>query len=463
MRERPRSVRKDRTYGTGQWIQWEYMSEVESDVERERGELAQQNLTDRPAVGIVATADNVAAVATAVLRAWKRAYQPFVIPASDEAEEALEFARELDARVVEPRPDGTHGSRPIDDLVVAARSMGFPGVMHHADPDQRINYEETATALLEDSSYLMDAIPAEDAALDHDIVVGIPAYNEEVGLGSVILGAKEFADEIIVVDDGSRDRTAEVAESAGATVLQHDDNRGKGAAIQTLFDVVETMDYEALVLLDGDGQHAPTDIHEVVDPVLEREADLVIGSRYLEENEDDETPRYRRFGQRVLDTLTLGSSRTKVSDSQSGFRALSPTAVDRLSITAETFGVETEMIDSAAREQLAIQERPIDVRYEGIDGQTQGALRHGLSVVTFILSLVRDRHPLMFFGLPGMVLLALGGWYGIDAILVYQASGAFYPGKVLVSGFLTILGTLGLFIGLVLNRIGNMIDKVEAE
>jgi hypothetical protein len=121
------------------------------------------------------------------------------------------------------------------------------------------------------------------------------------------------------------------------------------------------------------------------------------------------------------------------------------------------------MISEASSKGLAIEERSIDVRYEGIDGQTQNPLRHGLSVVTFLLTLVRDRHPLLFFGLPGLVFFGIGALYGVDAILIYRATGEFFPAKVLVSGFLTILGTLGLFIGLVLNRIGNMIAEIGSE
>lgn len=117
------------------------------------------------------------------------------------------------------------------------------------------------------------------------------------------------------------------------------------------------------------------------------------------------------------------------------------------------------MIDSAAKEGLDVTERSIDVRYDGIDGQTQNPLRHGLAVVVFILQLVRDKHPLMFFGIPGLILLAVGTLYGIDGILIYRATGEFYPAKIFVSGFLTILGTLGVFLGLVLNQIGNLLDR----
>jgi glycosyltransferase involved in cell wall biosynthesis len=290
------------------------------------------------------------------------------------------------------------------------------------------------------------------------LLVGIPAYNEEVGIGSTILAAKQYTDQIVVIDDGSADNTVEIAKQAGATVLQHDENRGKGGAVKTLLEFARTTSCDALVLIDGDGQHKPKDIPQVIDPVLSEDADIVIGSRYLEENPDDETPFYRRIGQRMLDVLTIGRTGEKLTDTQSGFRALSTDAIDSLQLRTEGIGVESEMIDTAFRQDLSIVEAPIDVRYEGIDGQTYNPLHHGLTVVTFILQLVRDQHPLIFFGVPGLILTVAGTLYGLDAMLIYQSTGAFYPSKVLVSGFTTIIGTLALFCGLILNRISNMIE-----
>ena len=293
------------------------------------------------------------------------------------------------------------------------------------------------------------------------VVVGIPAYNEEHAIASTVLGAKQYVDDVIVVDDGSADQTAERARQAGATVLEHETNKGKGAAIKTLFSHVRELDCDALVLLDGDGQHVPHDIPAVAEPILDDDADITIGSRYLEPNADDETPRYRRFGQRVLDVLTTGSTGTDLTDTQSGFRAFSSSTVENLSLQSNGISVESEMIDAAVQQDLAIEETPIDIRYEGIDGQTYNPLHHGLAVVMFILRLVRDKHPLLFFGVPGLVLTVVGALYGLNGILVYQNTGNFYPAKVLVSGFTTIVGVLGVFCGLILNRISNMIADLQ--
>lgn len=225
-----------------------------------------------------------------------------------------------------------------------------------------------------------------------DVVVGIPAYNEEVAIGSTVLLASHFADEVIVVDDGSSDQTAKIAERAGATVIRHRQNRGKGSAIRTLFDYTQAIEYEALVLIDGDGQHLPTDIPRVTEPVLNDDADLVIGSRYIDSSFDTETPLYRRFGQLAFDHALRWISETPFSDTQSGFRSFSPEAVRELVPQSNGITVESEISSKAAESDLDIEEIPIRVRYDGVDGQTYNSISHGLVVVMFLLRKVKDKY-----------------------------------------------------------------------
>ncbi len=174
----------------------------------------------------------------------------------------------------------------------------------------------------------------------------LPAFNEEVAIGSVVLETKRYANRVIVIDDGSSDRTAEVATLAGAEVIRHEVNMGKGAALKTGFDAVIDLQDEAyrhlsgntglksgvesqngpgreqevIVTIDTDGQHNPADIPKLVEPILKGEADMVNGSRYINGNRKD-TPLYRRLGQIVLDKATNLDSGLNVTDSQSGFRA----------------------------------------------------------------------------------------------------------------------------------------------
>jgi glycosyltransferase involved in cell wall biosynthesis len=387
-------------------------------------------------------------------------YDVILVVGPDTEPGAVRFLRASGLDLVLSESLGAESTDHLSLVTEAGRERGYAGVIYHPDPTETLDYESSAKRLAESQRYAIPGKTTSESATK-DILVGIPAYNEEVGIGSTVHGAAEYADEVLVVDDGSDDRTAEIAEAAGATVTVHEENTGKGGAVKTLFDEAAERDFEVFVLLDGDGQHVPAEIPDVAAPVLEGECDISIGSRYLEQGEEDETPAYRRVGQRVLDIATLGTSGQNLTDTQSGFRAFSPTAVAELSLSTDDIGVETEIIDSAAQQGLEMTETPIEVRYEGIDGQTHSPLYHGLTVITFVLALIRDRHPLVFFGVPGLLLVFVGGLYGIDGILVYRSTGEFYPAKVLASGFLTILGSLGLFTGLVLNRIGNMLGERE--
>jgi glycosyltransferase involved in cell wall biosynthesis len=294
----------------------------------------------------------------------------------------------------------------------------------------------------------------------NNIVVGIPAYNEEIGIGSTILAAQQYCDTIVIVDDGSTDKTAAIADQTDAIVLQHHQNIGKGGAIQTIFEYAADCNFEALVLLDGDGQHIPEEIPDVAAPVIEENVHITIGSRYCE-GKQTETPLYRRFGQRVLDILTTGSAKSKLTDTQSGFRAFSPEAVAELQVDTNGIGVESEMITEAKTKDLEMDEVPIEVRYENVDGQTYNPLQHGLTVVVFILQLIRDRHPLLFFGVPGGILLLVGGGLGLQAAYLYQTTGAFHQWRAISGGFGILLGTLCVFCALVLSQIRNMMVKAD--
>ena len=122
-------------------------------------------------------------------------------------------------------------------------------------------------------------------------LAAIPCYNEETTIGSVVLKAKRYVDEVLVIDDGSTDDTAKVAEYAGAIVLRHGGNKGYGAAIQSCFNYARDHNFDVMTILDGDGQHDADQIQTVMKPVVEEDIDISIGSRFLEDNT---VPLYRR-------------------------------------------------------------------------------------------------------------------------------------------------------------------------
>ncbi|MDY6930798.1 MAG: glycosyltransferase family 2 protein [Halobacteriota archaeon] len=220
--------------------------------------------------------------------------------------------------------------------------------------------------------------------VDLKTIVAMPAFNEEGLIAEMILGAKKYSDEVLVIDDGSLDRTSEIALENGAWVIKHEKNLGKGAAIQTILGEVRRRDVDILVIMDADGQHDPNEIPDFLKSINCREADLVIGTRFMGRNC---IPTYRKLGLRVMNFTTRIASGLDVVDSQSGFRAISKKALNKLTLFENGFAIESEMIVDASLKGLKIKEIPISCRYD-VDGSTLNPLTHGVKVMSGIIKMI---------------------------------------------------------------------------
>ena len=209
----------------------------------------------------------------------------------------------------------------------------------------------------------------------------IPAYNEEVAISAIIKMSLKFVDYVLVVDDGSTDRTSQIAKDAGARVIKHYNNLGKGVSLKDAF--AEVRGYDIVVTIDGDGQHNPNEMPELMRPIREGRADLVNGSRYL--GGRDDASAYRRAALKVLDIATNITSGTHVTDSQSGFRAFSGKTIQCFRFRDTGFGIESEMLADAAENNLRILEVPITVRYDVENPSTNGPVNHVMGVLFKII------------------------------------------------------------------------------
>jgi glycosyltransferase involved in cell wall biosynthesis len=280
------------------------------------------------------------------------------------------------------------------------------------------------------------------------IIAAMPAYNEKRYIGTLVLKVKQYADEVIVIDDGSTDSTYEIAKLAGATVFQHEKRKGKGAAIQKILTEARKKAPDVLVLLDADFQHNPDEIPNVIKPILEG-FDLVIGSREAQANK---TPRYRKFGQKAIYYLARVLSGEKLTDSESGFRALSKKAIAEIHLSENGFAVETEMITKAANKGLKITEVPISNIYIG-DGSTLNPVAHGLEVLTRIITMISESKPLFFFGGGGGILVILGLFTGVRALYIFSTNSVLPIGTTLIAVLLLIIGVFSVLTGIILHML----------
>jgi len=289
------------------------------------------------------------------------------------------------------------------------------------------------------------------------ITVGLPAFNEEKNIGAIIARLMQEYDSVIVCDDGSSDMTPTIAQKMGAIVVSHQRNRGYGAAIQSLFSKAKEIDCDILVTFDADGQHKVVDIKKTIEPILKGNADIVIGSRFMDKNEKD-VPKYREIGIKVITNLVNVESGKKITDAQSGFRAYSKKALVEITPSDSGMGVSTEILIKANQKKLRIAEVPITILYDG-DTSTHNPVSHGTSVLLSTMKFISIEHPLKFYGIPGIIFLAIGLFFVVWTIQEFTETGRIITNISLIGIGSIIFGMMLMMNALMLYSLVNVVRE----
>ncbi len=288
------------------------------------------------------------------------------------------------------------------------------------------------------------------------IVIGIPAFNEEKNIAVILVQLKNISQHIIVCDDGSKDLTSKIAEELGAIVIQHKKNLGYGAAIKTIFSKAQEINADILITFDADGQHRIEDIKKILEPIEKNEADIVIGSRFL--NNSQNIPKYRKIGIKAITELTNITGGTKITDSQSGFRAYNKKILQNIKPTDLGMGISTEILIKTQKIGYKIMEVPITILYEG-DTSTHNPISHGSSVIFSTLKYVAIERPLTFYGIPGVIFLCIGISFGLWATQIFSEQGKIITNIALIGLGGVILGTVLMITATILHSIVSVVRE----
>ena len=292
-------------------------------------------------------------------------------------------------------------------------------------------------------------------------VAAIPAYNEALTIGEVVEKANKHIDQVIVVDDGSKDDTSLAARMAGATVIRHRKNRGYGEAIKSAFYSARKYDADALVILDADGQHEPDEIPRLLTALEEGNYDIVIGSRHLEKTNGKEIPAYRKIGLKILDAFTKAAANGSY-DSQSGYRAYSRRALHILEPEESGMSVGSEILIQAQNIGLIIGQVPITVKYN-TRKPPRSPMKHGATVMISLIKLIAEKHPLIFFGVTGIVFMGAGIYTGASVMRTYDETSQLAIGRALVTAILAISGIFLAVSAMTLYAIQDTVKKALRE
>lgn len=295
------------------------------------------------------------------------------------------------------------------------------------------------------------------------LIIYMPALNEEENIHQVIAHlpseiSKIDEIEYLVVDDGSTDQTAVFARAAGTHVVSHGKNRGVGAAFQTAVQYALENSTDILVGIDADGQFDPNEIPILIDPILNRQADMVVGNRFVQ-GKPESMLGLKYWGNQQVAKLVSAICRQKFQDVSCGFRAYNREALLRLNIFAD-FTYTHETILSLIYQGLRVHEQPIHVKYdpERKSRIADSVLHYAIQASKIIFRIMLDYRPIQVFGALGSISLCIGIGFELFLFGYYFIMGSFSPYKS--TGFIglgfIIFGILILIIALIADMLNRM-------
>jgi len=272
------------------------------------------------------------------------------------------------------------------------------------------------------------------------IIVCIPVHNEEKNIAKLIIDTKKFSNKIIVIDDGSSDYTSKIAKELGVEVISHEKNLGKSAALQSGFKHAMKFSPDVVVTMDGDGQHDPSFIPSLIEPIINEEVDIVIGSR----SNKTKMPTYRKIGYDAICFMNRKAINSKVRDTQSGFRAYSVKSINIIAQERyQDYAGEFEQLGTLAQKGFEIKEVPVEIKYDGLKKTSKkNFVSHGGELILASLFMIISKRPIVYLAMPGTIFLFVGLFFAFYTLFLFNVDRYFSIPMSVVSGGLVILGSL---------------------
>lgn len=296
--------------------------------------------------------------------------------------------------------------------------------------------------------------------ISKNIIAVLPAYNEETSIGSIILLAKLYTDNVIVVDNASSDQTAEIAKKAGAEVIVHQTNTGKSSALETGFKAAVDLGADIIVTMSSNGHHNPADIPKLVAPIIKGSVDIVNGSLYL--NSLDRTSLvYSRVGQTILGRLTKKNPR-KIRDPQTTFRAYAASTKDIICFDSQGMSIESILLADAGKSGLRIKEVEIGT-HRSFGDQVKNPTKYMLGFLKAVVRDIEVNKPLYFYAVPGFALATCGFYMDLkflEDIILGIESLHFWPVFLMI--FLSVAGVCMTMGGIVKHSLVEVAEQTEA-